>query len=46
MYVTLLSHEEWCEIIANKLKTSGFYLEETNISPLSENQMGFMGDHL
>jgi len=46
VYADLLSREEWCDIIAKKLQTSGFYLLETKIGLLSEDQMGFMGDHL
>lgn len=46
VYADLLSREEWCDIIAKKLEASDFYLLETNIGPLSEDQMGFMGDHL
>jgi hypothetical protein len=46
VYVTLLSRQEWCDIIAKKLQTSEFDLIKTNIAPLSEDQMGFMGDHL
>ena len=46
VYADLLSREEWCDIIAKKLQTSGFDLLETNIGLLSEDQMGFMGDHL
>jgi hypothetical protein len=46
VYSDVLSNDEWCDIIVKKLQASGFYLLETKIGPLSQDQMGFMGDHL
>ncbi|PSN45249.1 hypothetical protein C0J52_06999 [Blattella germanica] len=46
VYEFLLSIEDWHKIISTKLKTSKFKILRTSIGPLSEEQLGFMGDHL
>ncbi|XP_069691471.1 uncharacterized protein [Periplaneta americana] len=46
IYEELIFKEEWCDIIKKKVKTSKFDLKNVSIGPLSEDQVGFMGDHL
>ncbi|KAJ9589451.1 hypothetical protein L9F63_017354 [Diploptera punctata] len=46
IYESLLSREDWTKIIAKKIKTNDFDIIKTSIGPLSEEQLGFMGDHL
>lgn len=46
IYESLLSREEWIKIVAKKIKTNKFDILKTSIGPLSEDQLGFMGDHL
>lgn len=45
-YKKVLSEDEWRQIVTKKLQTTNFKIVQTSISPLSEDQVGFMGDHL